>query len=72
MDYGPGNIPQTDSFGSTLLLAKLGVAYELTDRLTIAGGVTVNQVLSQVIPSAHTGLDSTWVTFLYLASSAMR
>lgn len=62
VDYGPGNMPQTDSFGATLLLGKIGAAYELTDQLTIAGGVTVNHVLSQVVASAQTGLDSTWIT----------
>lgn len=62
VDYGPTNVPQSDSFGSTLLLTRLGVAYALTDALTVAGGVTVNQVLSQQTPAAQTGLDDTWMT----------
>lgn len=62
VEYGPGNIPQTDEFGATLLLGRLGVAYNLTGQFTVSGGVTVNTVLGQDIPAAQTGLDSFWST----------
>ncbi len=62
VDYGAGNIPQTDDYGATLLLGRLGVAYGLTDEWTVSGGVTLNSVLGQDIAAAQTGLDPSWVT----------
>jgi hypothetical protein len=61
-DYGPSNIPQYDSYGATLLLASLNGSYLTTDRITLSLGATLNQVLSEVVPSAQTGLDGTWLT----------
>jgi hypothetical protein len=62
VDYGPGNNPQTDDFGATLLLGRLGAAYRLTDQFTVSGGLTFNTVLRQDIPAAQTGLDPFWLT----------
>lgn len=62
VDYGAGNIPQTDDYGATLLLGRLGVAYGFTDEWTVSSGVTLNSVLGQDISAAQTGLDPSWVT----------
>jgi hypothetical protein len=61
-DFGPLNIPQFDTYGATLFVGDLTMAYRLNSDLTLEGGVAINQVLSQVAPAAQGALDSTWFT----------
>lgn len=61
-DYGPGNIPQYDSYHASLLLTQLGASYAATDRLDLSFGATWNHVLSQKVAAAQTGLDTNWFT----------